>query len=527
MEEMITNELTGKTKDPKRDFYYSPAKTVSFSIDQDANHLLSALNYITTNIGMKKDLIKLPGLEKNGAFVVPISARLDSRGLKVEGYVETTEGFKLRFHYFKEGNIDIVHRSLENLVDPVEYPNAAQIDSSESVIIKPQPGEFIDPEFARQVIVRGSFIQIHNPKDPSKPFSHVVKTVHPGGIEVNSPKFNIQRFDKITLIKTEKNEFEDLEFTDAVEAKFNALKNYDALLPGKGYFYVQNNDIIVYNYKGKTRINRVVNVSGDNVYIIMVNAKGDHFITPISASEIKTIYKSTEEVNLSADVRIATFDNIIEKDTSISKTNHSFFTNYELAKKGDYTIIKDNSENSGIYQIVDKEDGVLVKIILSENKYVLTKEFIKINKDSFSKLNRFVPTRDISSNYAVDLIDMNSREVFIKKPTGDFGEWVYFINKKDDLKDLVFLKSGALNKGLSGDKFHYYNADGSFKNNPGDQYKDVTDEVKKLLGQQRGEQAEGLFVKKTGTYSWRHTNHLYRVSEFSKFTEDQKDKVLQ
>lgn len=520
--EQIQNQLTGKTTYGNNDFYYGSPVSKIFSKNEDSNYIVSAYNYIVNNLSMNRDLIKFPKLGEFGKYIVISSAEINNRGLKVEGYTESNGTFKAVYDYFKGDSIEITHRPLENLSTYKNSGPAQVIKNEDSIIIKASEGSFIDSSFAKEVLVRGAFVEIMDPKT-SKIYNHVVKAVHPGKFEVNSKNLGLVGYNNIVTIKTKKIDFMDASFTDVETGKFEIFRNFTKLDILKSFKYISPGDIIAtIDANNQKRYNRVVKVVDNNIYYLIKHSDGNYLIKSIDSELVTEILKKKKEVNLETDIKVITFNDILERDKSISNTEFSYFNNIELAKNGDYVIW------DGVYRIANKEAGILEEVVFDEIKYKETNIYTKVPKEDFVKLNKFVTTRDISSSYARRVIDINSWDILTSKPKeGIFEEIVYLVKKNQDVRDLILLKSGALNKGYKGSKSHYYNEDGTRSSLYPKDYVDITEVIKKRISQERGVDVEGLYVKSFNKFYARYNKSLYAIREIGEFTDAQKEELLQ
>lgn len=515
----ISKRLKNKSVKERRDYFYSPKEIKQFSYQENTEHQLSAYNFIRSNISFKNDLIKFPSIGEYGIYVVPLSIKLDKRGLRMTGLGEFNGEFKLFYEYFNDDNIKLEYRKLETTQNPSQLDNAAVLPKEDTISIISSKNTFIDPKIVKNNISRGSTIIS---KKGKREYTNIVKAVYPGGIEVNSKARFLVPFTNISKIIVPKSQhFIDKEFTDNDRNKFSALKNYSEITRKTSpHFHIETGDIIVYSDEQSDRINRVINTSEISVYILVKDKEGNHFVQELLKENVRSAFKKNKPISLEESIRIVTFDNVVNRDKSISKYIYSYFSNYELAKNGDYTII-DKGNSSGVFQIIDKENNIFNKIDIKQGAHSLSNHYIKI--DNTSDLNKFITTRDISSEYAVDIADVNNWNIETEKPSGDYSEISYFIPKGTDISDMTLLRSNNLNKGFSVER----DSRGKLKIDISDNYVDVTEQLKERIEKALNKKIDGLFVRKSGTFIWRNANRFFRFREFSQLSIDKKKFLLQ
>ncbi len=511
----ISKRLKNKSIKERRDYFYAPKETKQFSSENNINHQLDAYNFIQSNLLFKNDLIKFPSIGEYGIYVVPLSIKLNKRGLRMTGLGEVNGEFKLFYEYFNDDNIKIEYRKLETTQNPPQLENAATLAKENTISIVSSGSTFLDSEIVKNNVSRGSTVFSKRGK---KEYINTVKAIHPGGIEVNSKGKFLIPFDNITKITVPNSEhFVDKEFTDNDRNKFSSLKNYSEITRKiSPHFYLETGDLIVYADEQSDRINRVVSTSDLYVYMLIKNKKGEHSIQELPKETIRSAFKKNKPLSLDESFRIAAFDNVVTRDKSISKYIYSYFSNYELAKNDDYVII-DLENSSGIFQIIDKKNNVFNKIDIKAGENNLSNHYIKI--DDTSKLKKFITTRDISSEYAVDVSDVNNWNIETEKPDGEYSELAYFIPKGTDISSMTLLHSNNLNKGFS--------VEANKNIAVPDNYVNVTQQLKERIAKETGKEVEGLFVRKSGSFIWRNVNRFFRFKEFSQLSLDQKEFLLQ
>lgn len=498
----------------EKDYYYSPTNSKSFKSDSAETAIAKAYNYIKNNISLKKDLIKVqPAGMEYPMYIIPTIVNVRKDELFIQGFANIDGKPQAVFGTFSGDDITIDSRIFDdttvnlNPVDHTKVPEASKIPTEDSVIIQNEDDKGnlhpIDPTLAKRLVTRGSTITYVSTN--GKSYGGTVKAVYPGGVVLNNGKF-LGKFTNWTMLKAEKIKVEDAEFTDAEEDKFTALSNYTKVKnDGKRYFYVEEGDIIEFQEKGTKRYNRVIKADEKSAYILIKTKKG-YYITAISNNSATAVYKAKSETNLGERMTVAYFDNTINEGSSLRKTTSglSYFTSYEDAENGDFTIYK-----SSVYKIVNKERGILVGLSIDNNTYALTDEYIKVNPN---ELHKFSTRRDISSRFAIDIAESNNIHLNTTKKTDEHIPAVYLIPENTTFSSGIVLDSGNMSFGITGAKSYYYNEDGSKSKNFPEGFQDITEKLAKKLSEIRGTKNEGLFLRSIDNYYKRHNISLYSAN---------------
>jgi hypothetical protein len=258
-------------------------------------------------------------------------------------------------------------------------------------------------------------------------------------------------------------------------------------------------------------------VEGNEVYILYKTEGGKHLITPIKLESIYSIYKKENHIALDERITIENFIDKVHSGNSLQDSRYSYFTDFELSKNGDF-VIHDNE----IYQIIDKDQKIFSKVIVSKSTYKLTKTYEKI--EDTNNLNLFATERNISGNFANQISEMNSMSLYTEKKGDDFIKAVYLIPKK--LLGFVGTPSGSgnLNIGRPGEYSYYYNPDGTKTSKFTDDLVDITDILIQKISQKNNTNPEGLFIQKIVSSDASKRGFLVKYNEnLRKFNFDEID----
>lgn len=504
-----------------RSFHYSQTKGITFGSEELTKNIVEtpsnkvrvtekpledAYNFIKNNIELGKDALMFP-IGEFGTWGIPVNVKIDRYGLKVERLVEENGIIETKWFTFKGDSIEIKYKKFESEGTKTVHKIDAQPITENKVIILPEnSGDTIDPEIAKVSLVRGATVKRRGKN--GQIYTSIVNAVYPGGVWLKGANYEVG-FDKFTQIITSYDTFEDQEFTDSNDEKFQYLKNYNSI---DANFYIQPGNIIVYTEKGKKRINRVIGSTEKSVYILIKTIDADskeskHHIKSIPRNLVVKTYFEPIPIDYKNLIEAAKFSIAVTEDNSISSSNYSYFTSYEMASNGDYVILDDS-----IYQIVDKENNIVGQATANNT---LSIEQLK----TLSSATTFLTSRDISSDYAIDIIEINNPHILPDKFTNTETEAVYLIKKGESLSSSVLLNSNNFNIGTVAQKSHYYNEDGTpketlIKDQKEKGFVDVTNEALKIINESRGTNHQKLTIDNKNGYFVRY-NKNYKQFDFS------------
>lgn len=513
----------------KQNYHYSSTNKASFEKDSQEDFILSANNFIKNNINIGRDLVKVKTRAGNNIFIVPEKLIINKGRILLQGFfksekkgIESIDGIIEPSTVKGKQVISIEYKKLENTSDVLkenEIPSAVKLGKTDSIIVYSDSKEdYLDPILVKQLATRGSEITTGTGSN------FIVKAVYPAGMAVNG-RSGIVLFNKVKSITTNKDAYKDLEFTDS-DNKIGILKSMIETPGGKNAF-IEIDDIIKYKFDNKNRYNKVVHLDKDNIYILYKNGENKYSVAAIKQERILNVYKKENEINLSESISVGAFMDKIDSGISLQDSNYSYFTNYELAKDGDFVIY-----NNEIYKILDKKRKVFSKILTVDTKFKLSKSY-EIIEDT-SQLTHFATERNISSNDAMYIAEMNNIVLSINKESEEYVPAVYIIPK--NLSSFVGepLDSGNLTIGRAGEYSYFYNENGTRKSTFPENSIDITEQLMIKLAHKKGiQEPEGLFIKKIQSQDASKRDFLvkntwrYFKFDYQKIEEPERIKFLQ
>lgn len=507
------------------DYYYSrPIKKENFESVSDLYY------YLNSNVTKNQDLVKvvLPDLKnpKNSRelLIVPTEFKMTSKGIKVTGFYDNNGNIQLEkrtFIFVKQENPEsprvtgnVSYRKLLSKDTTIHKNDAESIPTNDRITIIAQKGDYLPSDLVYSLGVRGSTATIEKEDGSTK--SMIIKGVYPGVIKTNSFKNRAkERIDEGTLntsrvkeLVTHKSLFIDA-FTESDKTQENLLLSTHVPVQidsDSNFFPVNVNDYIKSKYKNKEGkdiivYNKVVGTDDDVLYILIKTEK-HHLVKAISKKSVLAVYKQPVPFPIETFESIAEFHNTIKSGGSISGFNFSSAENYEAAKEGDYLVYSDNS----IYKLINKERREGIRLALSDSKKVITQYSKLPDSDDVTVVtNRRIDTPD---GYHTALL--NSIALFTEegdaKSNEEYREVRYFIPKEYKANQMSLLPSGNLVGGIL--------EKNSAKKIP-DGYVDATEDLIKLINEDRNKKGDKLLMKVKNEYYVRYNMSLYN-SDFSK-----------
>ena len=498
-----------------RVYHYSETKSISFGTSElvaeefgkikkiTNKPIEDAYNYLKNNLIRYKDAIKFPakGDKKYDSWNIITNFKITPKGLLIEGdkgkHLFDLESFTLEFKKLESEDTPKIHKTRAN-----------KLTTNTVIILPKSDNDIINPELVKRSLVRGAYVT-YIAKNGQK-YNKTVEEVYPGGILLSGNSYEVG-FDNITKIVTSYNVFQDEEFTDEKDLlkKFTELSNFSKLNNSN---FIEEGHIIVYNDNGQKRYNRVIDVNEKEVFIL-IKSNDNYVIKSILRNTVESVYFPKNYGNFTDLKNAAEVLNRINKDESITHLNYSYFNNYELSSNNDYVLIDEK-----LYKIINKENNIVGELPESG-----IGELIILSKD-ISLATEFITDRDISSQYAVDIAQINQKYPTTEdKIKNEKSEVIYIIKKGDSLEGALLLDNYNFTKGKVVEKSYYYDyVDGKWiPNSKLNDYVDVTQEALNIINNKYGTNHEVLFFNKINNYIERFDKHLKKYI-FDSFTNETK-----
>lgn len=495
----------------KRDFHYSPLKTISKFGENCINNLYFSL---LNDLEFGKDLVKITIDQQKGIseFIIITKLIPSDNGILIKGISNSGGSFSEVTHMIKSGIankekvISIQIRKFESEIEPLieTFPTKLQ----NAVIVsnnKDSENNPINATVVKKYIQVGSLI---NYISNGKIKSDTVKGVLPGKLILMKNKYAIN-YDKILSFNS--NKFTEEELSTWSNNDFN--KNITMTIKGSNSkALATSGDLIRYLDKnGVERINKVIESDKDNVYIL-IKDNSAIYIDKLPRLYIMDALVRIPEISLTNELDIASFElsNILN-GKSIRRNNYSYSENLNELRNNDILVkLGDNNLTNKYFKVVDKDSGkVIEKVGLGISDY-------RVSILDFKDTNGFLTVRDISGDYSLDIDRVNSLKIY--PSTNDSNSSIaYVIPKELNLESAQVLDSLHFTFGEIIPK--------DFLTNPNySNYKDVTDQALKIISRKLNQPIKSVHLKNvTSTVYQKFNDELFRINNFDKL--DLKDKI--
>lgn len=465
-----------------RDLYYAEQEEIESDL----------FNNAVLNITPNQDLVLVPdGKISRWILVTGIYPR--ASGVAIYGIYRNENGEASGLNtYFKENTDTIQYRKQEDSKNPVNK-NEVVTRNEDFIVVDLKGSKNVPQGLLKRLLEKGDTINKNQ----------LVVGVYSGGIKTEKGTY-LTSYKKIKSL-TSKQAKMDLETVAGIQndlKKFVQISDSSLLSEGDLFF-----DKKAGFYK------RVLYADKENLYSWVQKEGQAAIIVGTPRTEVTNGLAHTYDELNESELRF-----ILEQNNLIGKSSASvsFFINPHIARNGDYFIVGEDTDKMRIGKVVDYKNK---KGVVHDANTGLNPEPINYSKETV----RFLTTRDISSQYAIQIARVNDWKIhLIDEETASqdpkYEKVRFVVPVGTNLKELILLPSYYADIG----KYKDFNVELA----PGEQ--DVTSEILRLL-QEDGKDTTGLSLyaekengKGDNIHYARNLYLLHRINNFDTLSSEVK-----